>query len=77
MIDGFDESTNALLTKSLVLNQEMEFTEHTYDIKLFKITRAPIVGSDAQLIAEILAYHLEIFNINQPDILYKYRIPVQ
>lgn len=60
------------------MNEEVDFTEISYDIKLFKISRQSPFGSGNLLVgAETLSYHIEIFNVNQPDILYKHRIPVQ
>ena len=78
MVDSFGPESSELLQKTLVLNQEIDFTEFSYDIKLFKISRKSAFGNGKLDIgAGTLAYHLEIFNVNQPDIIYKYRIPVQ
>lgn len=43
-------------------------------MKLFKLTRKSRSGTECM--ESILAYHLEIFNINEPEILYKYRLPL-
>ena len=78
MVDGFGEEAAELLQKTLVLNQEIDFTEFSYDIKLFKISsKSPYGGGRLEVGSETLSYHLEIFNINQPDVIYKYRLPVQ
>ena len=78
MVDGFGEEAAQLLQKTLVLNQEIDFTEFSYDIKLFKVTRkSPFGDGSLEIGSETLAYHLEIFNVNQPDIIYKHRLPVQ
>jgi len=59
------------------MNQEIDFTEFSYDIKLFKIQRkSPFGQGTLNVGTETLAYHLEMFNINEPDIVFKYKIPV-
>lgn len=59
------------------MNQEVDLTEITYDIKLFKVMRKNQVGAGTiDLTNETVAYHLEIFNINEPEVLYKYRLPM-
>lgn len=59
------------------MNQEVDFTELTYDIKLYKVMSMNSIGSgNIDLINEVVAYHLEVFNINEPDIIYKFRKPV-
>ena len=77
IVDGFSEESTKLLRKTLVLNEEVDFTEISYDIKLFKISRNSPFGSVTLNVGcETLSYHIEIFNVNQPDIIYKHRIPV-
>ena len=77
-MDGFDEESQTLMKKTLVMNEEVDFTEISYDIKLFKISRVSPFGSgNLNIGCETLSYHVEIFNVNQPDIIYKHRIPVQ
>ena len=39
IVDGFGTDSSKLLRKTLVLNEEVDFTEISYDIKLFKISR--------------------------------------
>ena len=78
IVDGFDTESNGLMQKTLVLNEEVDFTEISYDIKLFKISRkSPFGDGKLQVGAETLSYHIEIFNVNQPDVIYKHRLPVQ
>ena len=78
IVDGFGEEAGKLLRKSLVLNEEVDFTEISYDIKLFKISRRSPFGSGELTVGcETVSYHVEIFNVNQPDVIYKHRIPVQ
>ena len=49
----------------------------TYDIKLFKLMRATQVGSGTiDLANEVIQYNLEIFNLNEPEVLYKFVLPV-
>ena len=68
--------SSEILDKTLVLNDEVDFTEFSYDIKLFKITRKHPFGFVSDIRTEILAYHIEIFNLNEPDLIYRYRLPV-
>lgn len=78
IVDGFDAESNELMQKTLVLNEEVDFTEISYDIKLYKICRKSPFGDGKLAVgAETLSYHIEVFNINQPDVIYKHRIPVQ
>jgi hypothetical protein len=77
IVDGFPDEANDLLSRVLLMNQEVDFTELTYDIKLYKVMSSNTIGSGKiDLINEVIAYHLEVFNINEPDIIYKYRKPV-
>ena len=48
-----------------------------YDIKLFKISAKSPFGDAVEVSMETLAYHLEIYDLNSPDVIYKQRIPVQ
>ena len=65
IVDGFGEESAKLLNKTLVLNEEIDFTEISYDIKLFKISRkSPFGDGNLQIGAETLSYHIEIFNLN-------------
>ena len=76
-VEGFSEESNSLLKRVLVLNQEIDLTELTYDIKLLKVVRKSNIGSgNIDLTNETVAYHLEIFNINEPEVLYKFRLPM-
>lgn len=77
IVDGFEQEAAKLLKKTLVLNEEVDFTEISYDIKLYKISRSSPFGSgNLDVGCETLSYHVEIFNLNQPDVIYKHRIPV-
>ena len=78
IVDGFGEESSKLMKKELIFNEEVDFTEISYDIKLFKVSRSSPFGSgNLQIGCETLSYHIEIFNVNQPDVIYKHRIPVQ
>ena len=78
MVDGFGEESEKLMRKELIFNEEVDFTEISYDIKLYKISRnSPFGQGNLQVGTETLSYHIEIFNVNQPDVIYKHRIPVQ
>ena len=48
-----------------------------YDIKLFKISAKSPFGDEVEVSMETLAYHLEIYDLNSPEVIYKHRIPVQ
>jgi len=78
IVDGFGEESEKLMRKELIFNEEVDFTEISYDIKLYKISRnSPFGSGNLQVGSETLSYHIEIFNVNQPDVIYKHRIPVQ
>ena len=47
IVDGFSMEATKLLRKTLVLNEEVDFTEISYDIKLYKISRNSPFGSGA------------------------------
>jgi len=50
----------------------------TYDIKLFKVMRSNTIGGGTiDLANEVIQYNLEVFNLNEPDVLYKFTLPVQ
>ena len=76
IIDTFKEESAEVLTKTLLLNDEVDFTEFSYDIKLFKITRKHAFGAKTDAGIDNLAYHIEIFNLNDPELIYRYRFPV-
>lgn len=76
IIDTFKEESAEVLTKTLLLNDEVDFTEFSYDIKLFKITRKHAFGANTDAGIDNLAYHIEIFNLNDPELIYRYRFPV-
>lgn len=76
IIDTFKEESAEVLTKTLLLNDEVDFTEFSYDIKLFKISRIHAFGAQTDAGIDILAYHIEIFNLNEPELVYRYRLPV-
>lgn len=55
--------------RDLLLNQEVEFIECCYDIKIYKVfydEKDPVIN----------AYQVEIFDINEPDIIYKCKYPL-
>jgi len=76
IIDTFRDESVEILTKTLLLNDEVDFTEFSYDIKLFKITKKHAFGAETDAGIDILAYHLEVFNLNEPELIYRYRLPV-
>lgn len=76
IIDTFKDESVEILTKTLLLNDEVDFTEFSYDIKLFKITKKHAFGAETDAGIDILAYHLEVFNLNEPELIYRYRLPV-
>lgn len=44
---------------------------------MFKISAKSPYGDQVEVSMETLAYHLEIYDLNQPEVIYKHRIPVQ
>eukprot|EP00347_Sterkiella_histriomuscorum_P013376 403364949 len=63
-----DQNETKLIEKKLVMNQEIDMSEFTYDIKLYLIIEKK--EEEAQI-----AYSLEIFALNDPDIVYIYNQP--
>lgn len=57
-----------VVKKNIIVNDEVELTEFSYDIKIVEISNIKST--------EVLAYELNMFSLNDPDIIYRYRIPV-
>jgi hypothetical protein len=54
----------------------VDFTEQSYDIKLYKIAKASLVASgELDLANETAAFHLEVFNLADPEVMFKYCLP--
>ena len=71
------------MEKQMVLNQEVDFAEFSYDIKMYRVSKKQ--QSDSKKEVDVFenmggvvtfAYHVEIFNINEPNRIFKYRMPL-
>ena len=77
VIETFKDECAELLDKILVLNQEIDFAEFSYDIKMFRISKKSYLNDGIEASGVLtFAYHIEIFNINEPENVYKYRMPI-
>ena len=61
-----------------MLNQEVDFAEFSYDVKMFRISKKSqlLEAFDYSGGVQAYAYHVEVFNMNEPDKIYKYRVPL-
>lgn len=55
------------------MNQEVDLAEFSYDIKMFRVCQKKASAFGGH---NTYAYHVEIFNINNPDLIFTYRIPL-
>ena len=54
-----------MLEKKLLMNQEVDMSEHSYDVKLYQVfSRA----NDRR----VLSYSLEMFCLSDPGLIYRY-----
>lgn len=44
------------------MNQEVDMSEISYDVKMYKVFSRK----------QIISYSLEIFSLNEPDLIYRY-----
>jgi len=58
----------ALLDKRLLMNQEVEMSEFTYDVKLYQVFNRAALASEKR----VLSYNFEVFCLNEPDLVYRY-----
>jgi len=58
----------SLLDKRLLMNQEVEMSEFTYDVKLYQVFNRAALASEKR----VLSYNFEVFCLNEPDLLYRY-----
>ena len=61
------------------MNTEVEVSEFTYDIKLFLVNEkdSTVIDADNQNnFNRALSYSLEVFAINEPDIVYRFNYPI-
>jgi hypothetical protein len=65
---GLTSDEERLVSKILIANREAEMCEFLYDIKIFQIQK--ISNKD------LVAYQLEIFTLNDPDVAYQYTYPM-
>ena len=54
------------------MNQEIDMSEFTYDLKLYLVTELQ-EGFDEQ----VIAYSFEVFALNDPDVIYVHNQPAQ
>lgn len=57
----------------------MDFAEFSYDIKMYQISKRRVTTDifESNMGGTVtFAYHIEIFNINEPEKVFKYRMPV-
>jgi hypothetical protein len=60
------------------LNQEFDFTELSYDIKVYRVVSKSKYGNNNLSIGnETLCYQVEIFNLNEPWVIYKHTYPIK
>ena len=57
-----------IIRREMIANSEIEFSEFLYDIKIFKIYK--ISNRD------IIAYQIEIFTLNDANVVYRYNYPM-
>ena len=57
-----------IVQKQMISNTEIEMSEFLYDIKIFQIQKI----SDK----DIIAYQIEIFTLNDPDVVYLFNYPM-
>jgi hypothetical protein len=51
------------------MNNEVEMSEFTFDIKLYSI-----IEKESDL---ILSYIIEVFVLTEPEVLFKYNLPIK
>jgi hypothetical protein len=54
-----------VLEKKLLMNQEVDMSEFSYDVKLYQVF-------SRQKEKQALSYSFEIFTLNEPDLIYRY-----
>ena len=62
------EDEKKIIKREMISNQEVEFSEFLYDIKIFKIYKLDN--------RDIIAYQIEIFTLNDPKVVYRYNYPM-
>jgi len=65
---GLSADEKKVVTKHLMCNMEVELSEFVYDIKIFQIHK----NTDR----DVLAYQVELFTLNDPDVVYVYNYPM-
>ena len=60
------------------MNNDVAFAQYSYDVKLYRISKKSQLQTAFDLSGGVktYAYHFEVYNINEPDKVYKYRLPV-
>ena len=62
------QSEKKMICKHLLVNTEVELCEFLYDIKIYQIQKLKD--------RDIIAYQIEIFTLNDPDVIYQYTYPM-
>ena len=57
-----------IIKREMIANSEIEFSEFLYDIKIFKIYKLDN--------RDIIAYQIEIFTLNDANVVYRYNYPM-
>ena len=75
----FPEQQNQILERTLLVNQEFDFTEFSFDIKVFRVFNKTRYGKRNLSMGshETLSYQIEIFNVNEPNVIYKNSYPLK
>ena len=61
------ELEESLIEKKLLINQEVDLSEFSYDIKLYQI-----FSKEQGIEKRAFSYSFEIFSLNEPDLIYRY-----
>jgi hypothetical protein len=60
------------------VNQEFDFTEFSFDIKVYRVyNKTKFGGKNLSIGSETICYQVEIFCLNDPNILYKNCYPIK
>ena len=57
-----------IMQKQMIANMEIEMSEFLYDIKIYQVQK--------KADKDIIAYQIELFTLNDPDVVYIYNYPM-
>lgn len=63
-----------------MVNQEFDFTEFSFDIKVYRVFNKTKFGSSKKNLSmnsETICYQIEMFCLNDPSVLYKNTYPIK